>query len=103
MAIGPYSVIGIKLQLIHFFTLSDFLFHYCAPIFIIYRVPLSVDILEFNDGTATSSSNFCDLIIGYQSSLLDLTATVIQLELVIKNGFKNFTDQVLFCLNHFFC
>ncbi|VBB30267.1 unnamed protein product [Acanthocheilonema viteae] len=55
-------------------------------------VPLSVDILEFNDGTATSS-NFCDLIVGYQSSLLDLTATVIQLELVIKNGFQNFTDQ----------
>ncbi|KAM3722002.1 Protein pad-1 [Dirofilaria immitis] len=56
-------------------------------------VPLSVDILEFNDGTATSSNNFCDLIIGYQNSLLDLTATVIQLELVIKNGFQNFTDQ----------
>ncbi|EJD74748.1 dopey domain-containing protein [Loa loa] len=56
-------------------------------------VPLSVDILEFNDGNATSSSNFCDLIVGYQSSLLDLTATVIQLELVIKNGFRNFTDQ----------
>ncbi|VDK66335.1 unnamed protein product [Onchocerca ochengi] len=56
-------------------------------------VPLSVDILEFNDGTATSNSSFCDLINGYQSSLLDLTATVIQLELVIKNGFQNFTDQ----------
>ncbi|VDK86235.1 unnamed protein product [Litomosoides sigmodontis] len=46
-------------------------------------IPLSVDILEFNDGTATSS-NFCDLIVGYQSSLLELTATVIQLEL--NNG-----------------
>ncbi|VDO41923.1 unnamed protein product [Onchocerca flexuosa] len=57
------------------------------------RVPLSVDILEFNDGTGISNSNFCDLISGYQSSLLDLTATVIQLELMIKNGFQNFTDQ----------
>ncbi|CAG9538470.1 unnamed protein product [Cercopithifilaria johnstoni] len=56
-------------------------------------VPLSVDILEFNDGTTTSNSNFSDLIVGYQSSLLDLTAAVIQLELVIKNGFQNFTDQ----------
>lgn len=56
-------------------------------------VPLSVDILEFNDSSATASNSFCDLIVGYQSSLLDLTATVIQLELVIKNGFQNFTDQ----------
>lgn len=53
-----------------------------------------MDILEFNDGTATSS-NFYDLIVGYQSSLLELTATVIQLELVIKNGFQNFADVVI--------
>ncbi|VDN29193.1 unnamed protein product, partial [Gongylonema pulchrum] len=57
------------------------------------KVPLSVDILEFNDGSRTAKNDFNDLITGYQSSLLYLSATVIQLELVIKNGFQNFTDQ----------
>uniref|UniRef100_A0A915Q5B7 Dopey N-terminal domain-containing protein n=1 Tax=Setaria digitata TaxID=48799 RepID=A0A915Q5B7_9BILA len=58
-------------------------------------VPLSVDILEFNDGTTTSNSNFCDLIVGYQSSLLDLSATVIQLEL---NATSIYVDKL--SINH---
>ncbi|VDN03566.1 unnamed protein product [Thelazia callipaeda] len=71
--------------------------HNNAEMYIFYlvssRVPLSIDILEFNDGTTTCNKDFHDLLIVYQDSLLDLTATVIQLELVIRNGFQNFTDQ----------
>uniref|UniRef100_F1KPR7 Protein pad-1 n=2 Tax=Ascaris TaxID=6251 RepID=F1KPR7_ASCSU len=56
-------------------------------------LPLSVDILEFNDGPTTCAEQFGDLLYGYQSCLLDLTALVIQLEMDVKNGFQNFTDQ----------
>ncbi|VDK46299.1 unnamed protein product [Anisakis simplex] len=57
------------------------------------KLSLSVDILEFNDGPLAYAEQFDDLIYGYQNSLLDLTALFIQLELDIKNGFQNFTDQ----------
>ncbi|VDM23892.1 unnamed protein product [Toxocara canis] len=56
-------------------------------------LPLSVDVLEFNDGPSPYAEQFNDLLYGYQNSLLDLTALVIQLELDVKNGFQNFTEQ----------
>lgn len=56
-------------------------------------VPLSVDILEFNEGPSSCVDQFEDLLSGYHSSLLNLAAVVIQLELDVKNGFQNFTDQ----------
>ncbi|VDD96255.1 unnamed protein product [Enterobius vermicularis] len=55
--------------------------------------PLSADILEFNEGCLESANLFRDLINSYQGSLLDLSATVIHLELDIKNGLKNFNDE----------
>lgn len=61
-----------------------------------FRAPLSADILEFNEGCLESANLFRDLINSYQGSLLDLSATVIHLELDIKNGLKNFNDEVIF-------
>lgn len=54
-----------------------------------------MDILEFSDGPTTCAEQFGDLLYGYQSCLLDLTALVVQLEVGVKNGFQNFTDQVV--------
>ncbi|MFH4975517.1 hypothetical protein AB6A40_002226 [Gnathostoma spinigerum] len=57
-------------------------------------LPLSVDIIEFNNGSLCRADQFSALFSGYLRSLLDLTAVVIRLEYELKIGLREFTDAV---------
>ena len=58
-----------------------------------WKIPLSVDIAEFNNGHQ-GDIQFSNLIATYHRSLLNLTKTLVILEFDLNIGIRNFTSKV---------
>jgi len=60
-----------------------------------WRMPLTVDIIEFNNGPV-NNYQFSDLISAYQRSLLGLASAIVSLEYNMHAGIRSYPNQVFF-------
>lgn len=59
-----------------------------------FRMPITIDIAEFNNGPP-NNQQFKDLLFAYYQSLLNLASSIVILEYNMHLGVKNINSQVV--------